>query len=365
MAQKNIFILLIILIVISNLYLIIKINYLEKEKNIEKFAVTDDIKTAISEIYKADIESIRALSNSASQLNAGSLNINAPLTVTNGLYAKGGAAGGNGNQTHFPWTDGINYIRGNTSHDGTLNVRDNVTVGNKLILPNNTQFSADPDWLRLTDTAGNYKPLAVKDLWADAGSISAGNIAAKDSIIAQGAIEASSIISNGDIIVKGNFMYTKPEITIGYNFGGSFAGSVSFPSNNVCKTYVNKEGIAWNNGIQVIMPGVYSVKFRVDFADNSTKGGDNGGRQNNGSIIISGFNRSRGHSCEGNSYTINPNTTGYNIQYKLNNATRMYPGWFEVDCDCVLTNRNARKFEIFFSNNLEANTSFAYKLKQY
>ena len=360
MEQKNIFILLIILIVISNLYLIIKINYLEKEKNIEKFAVADDIKANISEIYRADIESIRALSNSASQLNAGSLNINVPLTVTNGLYAKGGAAGGNGNQTHFPWTDGINYIRGNTSHDGTLNIRDNLTVGNKLILPNNTQFSGDPDWLRLTDTAGNYKPLAVKDLWADDGSISAGNIAAKDSIIAQGAIEASSIISNGDIIVKGNFMYTKPEITILYIFGGSFAGFVNVPpNNNVCLK-------AWDNGIQVIIPGVYSIRFRVDFANNTVGGGD-GGKTNYGKINMSGFHKSNAHSCEGESYKIYPNSegTGYNIQYKLNNARRMYPGWFEVDCDCVLTYRNDRKFEILFSGNIEANTSFTYKLIQY
>ena len=360
MEEKTFFILLIILIVISNLYLIIKINYLEKEKNNENFAVTDDVKTAINEIYKADIESIRTLSNSASQLNAGSLNISNTLTVTNGIYTKGGDAGGIGLQTHFPWTDGINYIRGNTTHDGTLNVRDNVTVGNKLILPNNTQFSADPDWLRLKDSTNNsYKPLAVKDLWADAGTIYAGNIGAQGNIGVQGAITAGSVVSKGDIRVKGKFVFVKQEITIGYNFGGSFAGSVSVPSNSVCSK-------AWDNGIQVVIPGVYAIRFRVDFANNTVGGGD-GGKTNYGKINMSGFHKSNAHSCEGDSYKIypNPDGGGYNIEYKLYNNDTMYPGHFYVDCDCVLTYRNERKFEITFSGNIQANTSFTYKLIQY
>ena len=182
MEEKNIFILLIILIVISNLYLIIKINYLEKEKNTEKFAVTNDVINAINENYKGDVESMRNLAALATKLQAGTLTIPGKLIGTGGIYTKGGAAGGNGLQTQFPWTDGINYIRGNTTHDGILNVRDNVTVGNKLILPNNTQFSGDADFLRLTDTAGNYKPLAVKDLWVAKGNIYGGNIRVKGNI---------------------------------------------------------------------------------------------------------------------------------------------------------------------------------------
>ena len=354
MEEKNFFILLIILIVISNLYLIIKINYLEKEKNNENFAVTDDVKTAINEIYKADIESIRTLSNCATQLNAGSLNISNLLTVTNGIYTKGGDAGGGGG-THFPWIDGINYIRGNTAHDGTLNVRDNLTVGNKLILPNNTQLSADPDWLRLQDsTNSSYKPLAVKDLWADAGTIYAGNIDAKGNIGAQGAITAGSVVSKGDIRVKGKFVFIPQEITIGYNFSGSFAGSVSVPSNTVCSK-------GWDNGIKVVVSGLYSIKFRVDFANN-TKGGGNGGNTNYGKINMTGFYQSKGHSCEGDSYKIdlNPDGGGYNIEYKLYNNDTMYPGHFYVDCECAV----ADLFEITFSNNIEANTSFAYTLKK-
>ena len=171
-----------IIVIILFIYVFYKINNISKIK--ENFAVAADIKAAINEIYRADIESIRNLSAIATKLQAGAVTIPGSLNVTgsisatgsinttDSINAKGGTAGGGGG-THFPFSDGINYIRGNTNHDGDLNIRNNVTVngvlnlkeptGNPLAIYNtknswlfNSYPNDDKLIIRGQDTAGNW-----------------------------------------------------------------------------------------------------------------------------------------------------------------------------------------------------------------
>ena len=153
-------------------YISCKIYKIEKKNN-EKFDSISDTKVLINQVYNADIEAIRNLSSIASKLiKEGGLVVPGKLQVTDtltakALYSSGGTGAGTG--THFPWTDGINYIGGNTK------ISNDLSVGGKLNLPNNTSLSADGDdathWLRLQQTSNpaQYKSLAVKDLWCQAG----------------------------------------------------------------------------------------------------------------------------------------------------------------------------------------------------
>jgi len=98
-------------------------------KTKEGFDATSDIKTAINQVYNADVEAIRNLSSIATSLLAGGL-----------------------------------------------------TIPGKLNLPNNTSFSADADdgthWLRVqqTNNPGQYKSLAAQDLWCGTGTLTSATI---------------------------------------------------------------------------------------------------------------------------------------------------------------------------------------------
>ena len=72
---------------IEKILLIIIIIYLffihfKKNKNIEKFAVTDDIRGAVKEIYNTDMEAVRQLAAMTKELTSGGMTIPGNLTVT-------------------------------------------------------------------------------------------------------------------------------------------------------------------------------------------------------------------------------------------------------------------------------------------
>ena len=189
-CRNDIYFLIIFIILI---YLLYKDFY----KN-EKFDSVSDTKALINQVYNADIEAIRNLSSIASKLiKEGGLVVPGKLQVTDtltakALYSSGGTGAGTG--THFPWTDGINYIGGNTK------ISNDLSVGGKLNLPNNTSLSADGDdathWLRLqqTNNPGQYKSLAVKDLWCQAG----------DSVLHSTTINNSGNVTTGALKANGN-----------------------------------------------------------------------------------------------------------------------------------------------------------------
>jgi len=72
------------LIIFINIMLIFYILY---NKNIEKFAVTDDIKAEINKVYQADVDAIRNLSAIASKLQAGGVTVPGNLTVSSDIIA--------------------------------------------------------------------------------------------------------------------------------------------------------------------------------------------------------------------------------------------------------------------------------------
>ena len=76
-----------ILLIIIIIYLIF--SHCKKNKNIEKFDVTDDIRTASKEIYNTDMDAIRTLSDFAKKIQDGNnLNIPGNLTVTGTIIGK-------------------------------------------------------------------------------------------------------------------------------------------------------------------------------------------------------------------------------------------------------------------------------------
>jgi hypothetical protein len=114
-----------ILLIIIIIYLIF--SHFKKNKNIEKFAVTDDIKSAIKEIYNTDMDAIRTLSDFAKKIQDGNnLNIPGNLTVSgtingNHIYTKTLDIKGKHGTTHFNYNDG-----------GTTYLRDNVEISDHL-----------------------------------------------------------------------------------------------------------------------------------------------------------------------------------------------------------------------------------------
>ena len=69
-----------ILLIIIIIYLVIL--HCRKSKNIEKFAVTDDIRGAVKEIYNTDMEAIRQLAAMTKELTSGGMTIPGNLTVS-------------------------------------------------------------------------------------------------------------------------------------------------------------------------------------------------------------------------------------------------------------------------------------------
>ena len=235
-------------LVILFLFMIIfyKIYNLENKNN-ENFAVTDDIKTAINQVYTADIEAIRNLSSIATKLTIsgglvvpGKLQINDDITISGNLLAKKicviGKSGDNISSTVSDSVHNANTMCivgqdssgagsarqikmwDNVKISNDLNVGNGLTVANgltitngKLNLPNNTSFSADGDdathWLRLqqTNNPSQYKSLAVKDLWCNAsdGNLFSRNITNDGDVTIKGTLR----IGNIPIWNEGDFLY--------------------------------------------------------------------------------------------------------------------------------------------------------------
>ena len=96
-----------IILIIFIIYLIIlhcKMWSFLNQKNIEKFAVTDDIKTAVKEIYNTDMDAIRTLSDFAKKIQDGN-NLTIPGNLT---------------------------VSGNITGSGALNVSGALTVGSNI-----------------------------------------------------------------------------------------------------------------------------------------------------------------------------------------------------------------------------------------
>jgi len=77
---------LLIILFIYVIYLHSKIN---KNKNIEKFAVTDDIKAAIKEIYNTDMDAIRTLAKMADDIQKNGLKVSGDLVVSGNITSTG------------------------------------------------------------------------------------------------------------------------------------------------------------------------------------------------------------------------------------------------------------------------------------
>ena len=78
-----------ILLIIIIIYLVISHSKIYKKNNIEKFAVTDDIRAVVKEIYNTDMEAVRQLAAMATKLNAGGLEIPGNLIVTGSITNSG------------------------------------------------------------------------------------------------------------------------------------------------------------------------------------------------------------------------------------------------------------------------------------
>ena len=75
-----------ILLIIIIIYLIISHS---KKNNKEHFAVTDDIRAAVKEVYNTDMEAVRNLDKIAKDLQTGALTIPGNLTVTGTISGNG------------------------------------------------------------------------------------------------------------------------------------------------------------------------------------------------------------------------------------------------------------------------------------
>jgi hypothetical protein len=216
---------LIIIIFIVNFFY----DTIKKYLNInEGFDATSDMKAVINQVYNADIEAIRNLSSIATQLTT-----NGGLVMPGSLKVASKLATNNLDPNNMPdgWGGGLRIFDGyasgtmgfgpdgkalkayiNSSGDalvsgtltsGTINNTGNLNIGGKLILPNNTQLSADGDdathWLRLqqANNPGQYKSLAAQDLWCAGGTLSSGTINNGGNATINGNLQVNGTITIG------------------------------------------------------------------------------------------------------------------------------------------------------------------------
>jgi len=213
-----------IVLLVLFLILFYKIYKLENIK--EGFDATSDMKAVIGQVYNADIEAIRNLSSIATQLTTGGLTIPGNLLLQSGTVidlgsndttreVNAGKIGYNvfgdalsivgkgkaGESRRINLYDSVNVF-GNLTTNGSSKVGGNFTVEGKLILPNNTQLSADGDdathWLRLqqANNPGQYKSLAAQDLWC-AGTLSSGTINNEGNATINGNLQVNGVITIG------------------------------------------------------------------------------------------------------------------------------------------------------------------------
>ena len=125
MNIKNILLIIIVIyFIFSHCKLLFDLNQNQKhiieKRNIENFAVSDDIKGAVKEIYNTDMEAVRQLAAMATKLTAGGLEIPGNLTVTGTISGVGTAPIGSiimwsGNRVTLP--SNWKFCDGNT-HNG-------------------------------------------------------------------------------------------------------------------------------------------------------------------------------------------------------------------------------------------------------
>jgi len=162
------------------LIIIILIFYIIKIKNIEKFAVADDVKEEINKVYQADLDAIRNLSAIASKLQAGGVTVPGNLTVTDNTTSNGfiTTKGIRSNETWFPYSDGNNYIRGNTildgslTHNGSSNVTGVLTAGNVAVGAHEIQlqYNGKAHYVIINDGNFRIKNTSVNGAIGSAGT---------------------------------------------------------------------------------------------------------------------------------------------------------------------------------------------------
>ncbi len=114
MIKDIILYIIIALLVASNIYLIYK------TRNVEKFTVTDDINQAINDIYKADINAIRNLSNISTTIMSNNDSLTIPAKTTNVSDLVANNINTNNNITTVKLTSGT-IDSGNISSTGDIN----------------------------------------------------------------------------------------------------------------------------------------------------------------------------------------------------------------------------------------------------
>ena len=145
--NQEIILIIIFIVIVYITYLNNKINKLE-QKSLEEFTITEEtkteIKTQIKQIYLADVEAIRILSNFAIQLSQGGFTVPGPITFNDRVNFKQkvfteNALALNGKKLYIRGEDGANketgmdenhYIQssGNDKYLNTTNVIDGVRI---------------------------------------------------------------------------------------------------------------------------------------------------------------------------------------------------------------------------------------------
>ena len=145
--NQEIILIIIFIVIVYITYLNNKINKLE-QKSLEEFTITEEtkteIKTAVKQIYLADVEAIRILSNFAIQLSQGGFTVPGPITFNDRVNFKQkvfteNALALNGKKLYIRGEDGANketgmdenhYIQssGNDKYLNTTNVIDGVRI---------------------------------------------------------------------------------------------------------------------------------------------------------------------------------------------------------------------------------------------
>jgi hypothetical protein len=167
-----------IIVIIFMMYLFYKIQNPTKENIKESFAVQDDVKAAINEVYQADVDAIRNLSAVATKLQAGGLTAAGNLSVAGELYA---------NSWVRPRGNAGLYFE---DHGGGWHMSDNT-------------------WIR---SYGGKNVYCDKEL---VGSYvrSDGDLQVNGNSKVNGKIDASHVYSGGEI--RANRMFTEADLTVG------------------------------------------------------------------------------------------------------------------------------------------------------
>jgi len=376
---------------INILYVIICVYILYKiyNKNTENFAVIDDVKSAINDVYKADVDAIRNLSAIASKLQAGGATVPGNLTVTgnsnlNGtittgqrIFAATGNRGGGiwvdgtgeGNKGSFVgcqgdgsvwvWQDTVNvtkFDKNNIVLNAPVTVtNNNLSINNSLLLQGGPFSNGDTNsYIQTT--------IANADLYL--GSRDANN--AQGSYIVLSRNKCCYI--NGAVEVqKDKVVFTKPTQKT-FVAKGTFTCPTGV--NSVCVSTQNDGNLITiaNNTINFNYAGSYFIMLNIVFPDSANECMDNcraGYERGNSIGIINGSVTSFfSGNCNwnGNSYNVSVTSSGYDISYKTNNSNRNYPGTYDLRFIAIVTSPGP--WNINFGAQLKINSTSTYTIMQ-